>query len=313
MVRQVVADALFMMGTELLQSGNPRRALRYLAIAARLASSNAIYFGAAALAAFKAGDKETAARHAEKALELDRTLHSARDLLAEIFVHGEDYSEVLARIQRHVRPRTYLEIGVETGRSLRLVAPQTRAIGIDPKPLLESPPPPNVTLYRTTSDEFFARHDVRAELGGLPVDLAFIDGLHLFEYALRDFINTERCCDAGSTIVFDDCLPRDRLTAQRERILTFWTGDVWKVVLILRKYRPDLSIHTIAAPPTGVCVVRNLDPRSTVLSDRLDQIIEEFMALDYAAIATDRVAKLNVVPNEWETTIRPLLGSARQL
>lgn len=312
MVRQVLADSLFMMGTELLQAGNPRRALRYLAIAARLASKNAVYFGAAALAAFKAGDKETAARHAEKALEIDSGLHSARDLLAEIFVHGEDYIGVLERIQRHLRPRTYLEIGVETGRSLRLVAPPTRAIGIDPKPRLDGPPPPNATLYQMTSDEFFARHDVRAELGGLPIDLAFIDGMHHFEFALRDFINTERHCEAGSTIVFDDCLPRDRLTAQRERILTFWTGDVWKVVLALRKYRPDLSLHTIAAPPTGVCVVRNLDPRSTVLSDRLEKIIEEFMSLDYSAIMSDRAAKLKVVPNDWET-IRPLLDSARQL
>ncbi|HWI38336.1 MAG TPA: class I SAM-dependent methyltransferase [Burkholderiales bacterium] len=312
-MRQVVADALFMMGTEILQSGNPRRALRYLQIAARLASKNAVYFGAAALAAFKAGDKETATRHAEKALELDRDLHSARDLLAEIFVHGEKYIAVLERIQGEVRPRTYFEIGVESGRSLRLAAPDTRAIGVDPNPQLEAPLPPNAKLYRMTSDEFFARHDLRAELGGLPVDLAFIDGMHHFEFALRDFINTERYCEAGSTIVFDDCLPRDRLTAQREPVLRFWSGDVWKVVLLLRKYRPDLSVHTIAAPPTGLCLVRNLDPRSTVLSERLDKIIEEFMSLDYAAIASDRAAKLNLVANDWETTIRPLLGSARQL
>jgi hypothetical protein len=313
MVRQVLADALFVMGTELLQSGNPRRALRYLAFAARLAASNAVYFGAAALAAFRAGDKEAAVRHAEKALELDRHLHSARDLLAEIFVHGDDYLLVLERIQRHLQPRTYFEIGVETGRSLRLAAPGTRAVGVDPKPVLEAPLPPDAKLFQLTSDEFFARHDLRAELGGLPVDLAFIDGMHLFEYALRDFINTERYCEAGSTILFDDCLPRDRLTAQRERALTFWTGDVWKVVLVLKKYRPDLSVHTIAAPPNGLCVVRNLDPRSTVLSDRLADITKEFTPLDYSAIASGRPAKLNVVPNEWETTIRPLLGSARQL
>ena len=41
-------------------------------------------------------------------------------------------------------------------------------------------------LFPQTSDEFFARNDVGAELGGLPVDLAFIDGMHHFEFALRD-------------------------------------------------------------------------------------------------------------------------------
>jgi hypothetical protein len=35
---------------------------------------------------------------------------------------------------------------------------------------------------------------VRALLGGLPVELGFIDGMHLFEFALRDFMNLERLC-----------------------------------------------------------------------------------------------------------------------
>jgi hypothetical protein len=80
---------------------------------------------------------------------------------------------------------------------------------------------------------------------------------------------------------------------------------------VLRKYRPDLTIHTIAAPPTGVCVVRGLDPASRVLAGRLDAITAEFMALDYSIIATTRAAQLNLFPNEWER-IRPLLGSPRR-
>ena len=41
------------------------------------------------------------------------------------------------------------------------------------------------------------------------VRLAFIDGMHLFEFALRDFINTERHCSPKAVIVFDDILPRN--------------------------------------------------------------------------------------------------------
>ena len=70
-------------------------------------------------------------------------------------------------------------------------------------------------LFRTTSDEYFARPDPLAPLGGLPFDLAFIDGLHLFEFALRDFINAERGSRPGAVILFDDILPRKVVEASR--------------------------------------------------------------------------------------------------
>jgi hypothetical protein len=304
---RLLADALFVRGTGHLQAGRARRALSHLALAARLASSDAGYFGAAALAAHKAGNVDAAVRYCERALELDPELQAVHDLLSGMFLHGELYLRVLARIHQHLKPRTYVEIGVERGESLALASRQTRALGIDPKPMLSYRLAPNVRLFSETSDEFFARRDVRAELGGAPIDLAFIDGMHHFEYALRDFMNLERWCTPQSTIVLDDCFPHDRRTALRERVVTFWSGDVWKVVVLLKKYRPELSIHTIAAPPTGVCVVRNLDPSSRFLADNLERLCHEFMALDYSFLEKDRAGKLNLFPNDWEK-IRPLLG-----
>jgi hypothetical protein len=307
MLGRFLADALFVRGTGHLQAGRARRALSHLALAAWLASSDANYFAAAALAAHKAGDIDAAVRYCERALELDHELEAAHELLMGIFLHGERYSSLLERIHRHLEPRTYVEIGVAHGDSLRLVLPQTRALGIDPKPLVAYPLPPNIRLFTETSDDFFARHDVRAELGGAPVDLALIDGMHHFEYALRDFMNLERWCTPQSTIMLDDCFPHDRRTALRERVHTFWSGDVWKVVVLLKKHRPDLSIHTIATPPTGLCIVRKLDPSSRLLADNFERLREEFMALDYSFLEKDRAGKLNLFPNDWEK-IRPLLG-----
>jgi hypothetical protein len=306
MLLRVLADMLFMRGDDLLRAGRAQRARWHLALAARLAATNPAYFGAAALAASRAGDRDAAARYCERALELDHDFRAAHDLLMSLFLHGEMYTDVLARIHQHLRPRTYIEIGVETGDSLKRVRPETQAIGVDPEPALRFTPPANVRVFSETSDDFFARHDVRALFGGLPLDLAFIDGLHLFEYALRDFMNLERCAAPASTILIDDCFPHDRRTAQRERAITFWSGDIWKLVVLLKKYRPDLSIHTVAAPRTGLCIVRNLDPSSTFIADNLQRLIDEFMALDYGYLEKDRAGKLNLFPNDWEK-VRELL------
>lgn len=308
MLREAVAQVLFIRGSGLLEAARPRRALAYLTLAARLASENAGYFATAALAASKAGDTDAAVRHCERALQLEPGFEPVHDLLFSLFLHGEPSLRLLERIHRHLKPRTYVEIGVETGRSLQLAAPETLALGVDPQPQLRIVPGPNVRMFAETSDEFFARHDVRAEFGGLPVDLALIDGLHHYEYALRDFMNLERLCTPQSTILIDDCFPHDRRTAERERFDGFWSGDVWKVVVLLKKYRPDLSIHTVAAPPTGMCVVRNLDPGSRFIADNLQRLVDEFTKLDYGYLEKQRGKKLNLFPNDWEQ-IRGLLGS----
>ena len=93
------------------------------------------------------------------------------------------------------------------GMSLRMAVSGTRCIGVDPNPILDRELP-DTRIFTLTSDEFFARHDLRDLLGG-PVALAFIDGLHLFEQVLRDFINVER--HAGSR----DRAPPARLPALR--------------------------------------------------------------------------------------------------
>src|SRR6478672_2069133 len=102
------------------------------------------------------------------------------------------YFDLIRRLHVALRPRTYLEIGVHTGKSLELVGPETTIIGIDPTPAIRTRVNSTAQLYFETSDHFFANHDIAALLGGRPIDMAFIDGMHLFEYALRDFMNVER-------------------------------------------------------------------------------------------------------------------------
>jgi hypothetical protein len=229
-------------------------------------------------------------------------------LLAQLELPGEHYFKVLERVHEHVRPATYLEVGVSRGESLRLVQPQTLALGIDPAPHLEFELSPNQQVFAQTSDEFFARPDVPALLGGKPLNMAFIDGMHHFEYALRDFINIEPLCTPDSLVFVHDCFPIDARSAARDQTTGFWSGDIWRLIVLLKQYRPDLAIHTIGTPPTGLGLITRLDPQSTVLRSRLPELITAGMALDFSAIAARRPEAVNLMPYDWRR-VRQLLDA----
>src|SRR3954453_628865 len=188
------------------------------------------------------------------------------------------YLEFLKRLHAALRPATYLEIGIRAGDSLALS--RSRSIGIDPEFAVKCPITCDVSLFRTTSDEYFARPEPLAPFHGAPADLAFIDGLHLFEFALRDFINVERCSSPSSVVVFDDIFPRKIDEAARDRHTRVWTGDVYKIVEVLRQYRPDLTLLLVDTGPTGLLLRMGLDPENTVLVDRYDEIVEKYVVDD---------------------------------
>jgi len=248
-----------------------------------------------------AGDSARATELLLTVLERFPDFPGAQGALASLRMPGPPYRDVLRRLHELVGPRTYLEIGVETGATLAFAKTSERVLGIDPdlSKLRRELLPPSARVFHETSDAFFARQTRAELLGAHHVDLAFIDGMHLFEFALRDFVNVEAWSTPRSVIVLHDCLPLLPVTASRERRTKFWVGDVWKVVAILRRYRPELRIKIVATAPSGLCVVRGLDPSSTVLRERLGAIIEEYRDRDYPAAAlTAPDGFVLVPPNE---------------
>ena len=173
--------------------------------------------------------------------------------------------QLLTRLHETLQPRTYLETGVNTGKSLALS--RARSVGIDPAFTIVCPVQCDLQLVRLPSDDYFAGPDCGAHFAGVPLDLAFIDGMHLSEFALRDFINVEKLMSETGVVVFDDMLPRNALEAARDRKTKGWTGDVYKAVEVLRRHRPDLVVLLVNTHPTGTAVVVNLDPKSQVLSE----------------------------------------------
>jgi hypothetical protein len=246
------------------------------------------------------GDNQAAEGAYRAAFELDPYLVAAHDGLARLRWQGPDYLAWLAHLHAVRRPSVYLEIGVATGRTLAFAQPPTRAIGIDPAPITHAGFTAETHLYCETSDSFFRENRLARLLDGDPVGLGFIDGLHTFEQALQDFINIEAHAARDSLILLHDTIPLDERTQDRVPTTGFYTGDVWKIVPCLKRYRPDLRVLTIATAPTGLTAVAGLDPDSRVLADRYDEAVADFVGMPYDEIVGNLHAVLNIVPNEWQ-------------
>lgn len=172
---------------------------------------------------------------------------------------------------------------MRTGRSLTLS--RVPSVGVDPFFAVKAEINCDLHLVRTTSDEFFARAEPFAHFDQPVVDLAFIDGMHLAEFALRDLINTERHCHPASVIVIDDVLPRSVDEGGRGRSGSAadggpWAGDVYKVIEVLRRHRPDLVVLEIDTSPTGTLVVMLPDPHDTTLFGAYDDLVRELVVPD---------------------------------
>ena len=190
--------------------------------------------------------------------------------------------DFLRELHRRLAPRTYLEIGTSSGSGLSLS--RARSIGVDPAFTIKEELHCDLQLVRETSDDFFARPDALAHFDGLPADLVFVDGMHLAEYALRDFVNAERACGPASVVVLDDMLPRhvDEAARQRSfgRARGAWAGDVFKVPPLLRRLRPDLVVVEVDTRPTGVVVVLCPDPSDATLGRAYDDVVDGLITRD---------------------------------
>ncbi len=229
--------------------------------------------------------------------------------ISEVTLPGMDYLEILMNLHILLEPMNYVEIGVQTGKSFKLASSSTISVGIDPNPQLKYRIPSCAKIFPVTSDEFFKNYDLLTELEGYKVDFAFIDGLHLFEQTLKDFINLEKYSTKNTVVCFHDTLPLDEITSRRNHETRFWSGDVWKIVSILKKYRPDLKIFTVATKPTGLTIVTNLDSHSKILSTNYDDIVHEYLEEDWIESIELRYALLSVVSNNWKDITKRLKSS----
>lgn len=164
--------------------------------------------------------------------------------------------EFLVALHEILKPRVYMETGVQHGTSLKLAVHSELAIGIDPAPLFMASG--NQRIHIMLSDEFFAKD--QELFPGETIDFGFIDGLHHFDAALRDFFGMQRRSHLRTIIAFDDVLPYAQQVGMREFQPGDWAGDVFKVHKILTWMQPHLKLTLVNVDPTGLLLVENLSP-----------------------------------------------------
>ena len=201
---------------------------------------------------------------------------------------GLHYRKVLNGIAARLNAEWYLEIGSRDGRSIAECT--CNFIAVDPVFAVKYDvfnTARQMHFMQQTSDDFFAS----GFLGKNEIfpDFTFIDGMHHFEFALRDFMNAEKAMRPGGVIAFHDVGPYNYDMVTRDithmtKLGRPWTGDVWKVLDILATYRPDLQIDLLSAATTGLGCVTGLDSANTVLDAKYDSIVAEYMDRELRAI-----------------------------
>ena len=205
----------------------------------------------------------------------------------------------------------YLEIGVRRGRTFLPVRAQ-RKIAVDPEFKislrdrvhwsLRNPCNLRAKYCEVESDEFFAAN--ASLLHRHRPDVVLVDGLHLFEQSLQDVLNSLAFLNEGGVIVMHDCNPLSEPDAARAESAEIavevmqrypgwsgaWNGDVWKTVVYLKRYLPQLSVFVLNCDH-GLGVIQGSLPAGQ--TENRDAI-EELVSLPFSYLENDRERLLDL-------------------
>ena len=115
-----------------------------------------------------------------------------------------------------------------------------------------------------TSDEFFEKFPEiqrespynREDGSDFIFDIIYIDGMHTYEQAYKDFVNSLRYSHEKTVWIFDDTLPWDPLSAYPNQDISLkyrdlmgitgtpWHGDVFKAIVAVHEFQHDFSYAT---------------------------------------------------------------------
>lgn len=218
-----------------------------------------------------------------------------------------DREKVILALMKQKQFSNYLEIGVFNGHIFFKVKSNFK-IAVDPdfrfdtlrktgKLFLN---PYNIfnKYFQKTSDDFFTQ-DAPDLVTDRKLEIALIDGMHEYAYALRDVENTLKYLSANGVIVLHDCNPKvkaDSVSFGEWKARNFtgtWNGDVWRTILHLRSIRDDVNVFTLDCD-CGLGVVTFGKPENPLNYSPGE--IEKFTFEDFDA---NRASWINLKPADY--------------
>lgn len=166
---------------------------------------------------------------------------------------GTNASRRINRLLKELNLNSYLEIGVNTGRTFFDVKASSKT-AVDPKFRFDKNKyqSDGIEFFETSSDDFFNHNSL-----GKKFDLIFLDGLHVFEQTFRDFCACMSCINEKSIIIIDDVMPDDVYSAIPNQSETYkfrkafginnlsWHGDIYKIVFLIHDFFINFNYLTI--------------------------------------------------------------------
>jgi hypothetical protein len=168
---------------------------------------------------------------------------------------------------------SYLEIGAGDNDTFNRVQIESKT-GVDPNGISNE-------IIKKTSDEFFLNNSQN-------YDIIFIDGLHVYEQVKKDLLNSLNALNDNGTIVMHDCNPTTYEMQRTDTTISGeWTGDVWRVIVEMKRTKPNLDIFVVDTD-YGCGVIR--------LGNQ--QLIECSENIDYFEFEKNKNYFLNLVSTE---------------
>lgn len=138
-------------------------------------------------------------------------------------------------------------------------------------------------------------------------DIVYIDGMHTYEQAMADFVNSFRYTHERTIWIFDDTVPTDPWSTIPNQSLCYyfrdlagitgvdWQGDVFKCIFEIHDFFPDFSYATVIGNGNPQTIVWKMDKKCQ--RPRIFRDKAEIIKLDYFTML-HRCAALHPMPED---------------
>ncbi len=147
--------------------------------------------------------------------------------------------------------------------------------------------------FLKTSDRFFSE-DAPDLFKTKKIDIALIDGMPEYHFALRDVENTLKYLDEDGIIIMHDCNPLTEEASipfgewEAKGMSGTWNGDLWKTIVHLRSLREDINVFVLDCDH-GLGILTKRKPENS-----LNLSAEEINALTHSQFNANRTEWLNL-------------------